>query len=582
MRKSIFIRQYYPSLLFGSLVFCCLLLGLLPSLQIIIERNLIDSAIAEVATSSSRIFVTYLIQFIVLILSSSLLTSLLKYGTDSINRIVGKKLDIQRVEKCNKVSFAITESQSFHDLCEKAVKAPEHNQAFLASLQTVTRSMVQIIASFVVLYSIDTRTAVIIYILLLLGIWINKKAANDSGDFWGEYIKNMRRANYYSSLLLNREYAMERKTFNYNPEIESRYHASSDVAIKKNSKLGRKRFVSESITTLFAAIYSMVAILLLIPPIVSNKITIGAFIAAFTAISSLRNVASKLYEGIYDGVKNYSLLSGFFSLLNLEEERSSVSSEKIDLSKGIEFQNVSFTYPGSSDAVLDDVSFTLNVGMHYALVGENGCGKTTLVKLLLGLYKPSSGRILVGGKEASEMNNNEKRHVFSAIFQDFYRYPISIRENVSLSSEKNLDSDTINDVLDKIHFDVPLRLKENGLDISLGILKQESADLSGGEWQKLAIARSMLSEAQIIVLDEPNAALDPISEMEFYRVYEEIFKSRTTLFISHRLGAVKSADKILVLHNNRLIAKGSHDALMKRCEYYRELFETQRGLYYEN
>lgn len=580
MRKSTYIRQYYPAGLFAALMLSCAILGSIPSLQIIVQRNLIDTAIEGMSTGSLRTFITHLIQFIALILLSSLLTSLLQFGTDQHNRIVGKKLDIQRVEKCSKVSFPITETQSFHELCEKAEKATESNQALFAALQTGTKSIIQIISSFVVLFSIDARTTVIIYILLFLGIWVNKNAAKDSENFWGEYIQNMRHANYFSSLLLHREYAMERKIFNYNQEIENRYHKDCSVAIRKNSKLGRKRLVSESITTLFAAVYSMAAILLLVTPIGNGKITIGAFIAAFTAIGSLRNVASQLYGAIYDVSKNFSCLSVFFSLLELEEDRMPSSAEQIDLSKGIEFQNVSFTYPGASVAILDDVSFTLKPGMHYALVGENGCGKTTLVKLLIGLYQPTSGHILAGGKEVSKMCSEEKRHIFSAIFQDFYRYPLSIRENVSLSSTKQQNSNAINDVLDMLHFDAPLRLKENGLDIGLGFLKQESADLSGGEWQKLTIARSILSPAQIIVLDEPNAALDPMSEMAFYRVYEEMFTSKTTLFISHRLGAVKSADKILVLHNKHLIAMDSHNALMDTCEYYRELFETQRGLYH--
>lgn len=580
MHKSTYIRQYYPIVLFAVLVAFCVVIGCIPSLQIIVQRNLIDTAIDGLANGSLQAFIVHLLQFLALILSSQLLTSLLQFGTTQLNLIVGKKLDAQRVEKCCKVSFPITETQAFHTLCEQAEKAAETDQAFFAALQTGIKSTIQIITSFVVLSSIDARTAVVIFVLLLLGSWINKNAAKNSGNIWGEYIQNMRHANYLSSLLLHREYAAERKVFHYNPEIENRYHKDCSEAIEKNSRLGHKRLISESITTLFSAIYSMAAILLLGVSVGNGKITIGSFIAAFTAISSLRNVASQLYGAVFDVSNHFSRLTGFFSLLELEEDRTPESAEPIELSKGIAFQHVSFSYPGTSTAVLEDVSFTLKPGMHYALVGENGCGKTTLVKLLIGLYKPTSGRILVGGKDVSKMCTAEKRRIFSAIFQDFYRYPISVRENVSLSSPMPQSSNAINDTLDALRFDAPLRQKENGLDIGLGFLTQESTDLSGGEWQKLTVARSILSPAQIIVLDEPNAALDPMSEMAFYRAYEEMFASKTTLFISHRLGAVKSADQILVLHNRHLIAMDAHNSLMNTCEYYRELFETQRGLYY--
>lgn len=264
----------------------------------------------------------------------------------------------------------------------------------------------------------------------------------------------------------------------------------------------------------------------------------------------------------------------------MEEEENHHSEKQADLSKGIEFQNVSFTYPGTSTPVLENISFTCQKGMHYALVGENGCGKTTLVKLLLGLYKPTEGCVLVGGKDVSEMSREEKRQLFSAVFQDFYRYPLSVRENVSLSSTKLQESGKINSVLHLLNFNAQC-FSQKGIDVNLNLLKQESVDLSGGEWQKLSVARSILSSAPIVVLDEPNAALDPMSEMAFYRVYEETFGSRTTLFISHRLGAVKTADYIMVLRNKHLIAMDSHTTLMSSCAYYRELFEAQKGMYYE-
>ena len=586
MHKLTYVCKYYPISLFTVLALSSAILGCIPALQMIVQRNLIDTAIEGISSGISQNFVVYLSQFIALVFFNSLLTSMFQFGTSRHNRIVAKRLDTQRIEKCSKVSFPITETQSFHELCERAEKATESDNAFFAALQTGIKSAIQILTSFVVLFSIDERTTIIISVLLFLGIQINKTAAKNTGNFWGEYIQNMRHANYLSSLLLHREYAMERKVFRYNPEIEKRYHKDCAIAIEKNSKLGRKRLFSECLITLFSAVYSMAAILLLIFPVMRGSISIGTFIVAFTAIANLRTIASQFYGAIFDVSNNFDRLSGFFSLLALEEDHNKMSDDPIDLSKGIEFQHVSFAYPGASSAVLDDVSFTLKAGMHYALVGENGCGKTTLVKLLLGLYQPTSGTIFVGGKDVSTMCKEEKRQVFSAIFQDFYRYPFSIRENVLLSSPSstNLSSqqrfDEIHRILDALHFDAPVR-KKNGLDVSLGFLKQESTDLSGGEWQKLIVARSVLSPAQILVLDEPNAALDPMSELAFYRVYEKMFDSKTILFISHRLGAVKSADQILILRNSHLIAMDAHDALMNTCEYYRELFETQRGLYYE-
>ncbi len=581
MRKRAYIRQYYPMGLLYTLMLACLVMGGIPAVQIVVEQRLLDAAMLGLSGGALQSFLLAMVQFVALMLLNSLLAAGCRYGTVRRNMIVAKRLDEQRIAKCNRIAYHITETQTFHELYEQAEKASEADSTFFTAMQTGMKSIVQLIASFAVLISIDARTAIVVAVLLTLGIWVNKHAAADSRNFWGKYIQNMRHANYLSSLLLQREYAKERKIFHYDEEIKSRYHKDCAEAIEKNCTLGKKRLVSECWTTLFSAVYSMAAILLLIASMQSRRISAGTFIAAFTAISSLRRVAKQLYSAVFDYTNSFERLTSLFSLLNLQEENEEKSAGTIDLSKGVEFQHVDFSYPGASVAVLEDLCFTLKPGMHYALVGENGSGKTTLVKLLLGLYQPTSGRIMVGGKDVSTMNAEEKRKLFAAVFQDFYRYPISVRENVSLASLAEQCADAIHGALDALRFDAPICREEGGLDIDLGFLKQKSADLSGGEWQKLTVARVVLSPAPVAVLDEPNAALDPVSEMAFYHVYEEMLASKTTLFISHRLGAVKSADQILVLQNHRLVAMDTHDALMAVCAYYRELFEAQRGLYNE-
>lgn len=562
-------------------MFSCVVIGFIPAMQINVERNLIDSAIQGFSNGVLRMFVVHLSQFIVLMLFNSLLKVVVQYGTNRHNLTVCKRLDSQRVEKCKRVSFPVLESKKFHELYGQAEKAGENDSTFFAAFQTVFRCAVQVVTTFVVLASIDVRTAIVVYAMLVLSIVLNGNAAKNSRNIWGDYIQNMRHANYLSSLLLHREYATERKVFDYNSEIENRYSKDCTCAMQKNSRLGRRRFVSELWTTIFSVIYSIAAILLLGFSVRNGKVSVGSFIAAFTAIGSLRSVANQLYAGVFDMSDSFERMSGFFSFLDLKEDENVQSDEPIDLEKGIEFQHVTFAYPESVDPILQDVCFTLNPGMHYALVGENGCGKTTLVKLLLGLYQPTEGRVLVGGKDVSRFSPDERRRLFSVIFQDFYRYPLSIRENVSLGTEGPQSIGEISNVLDVLGFEAPVRFKENGIETNLGLLEHESSNLSGGEWQKLAVARSIISPSQVVVLDEPNAALDPVSEMAFYKVYEEVFASRTTLFISHRLGAVKTADCILVIKDNHLVAMDSHDRLMENCEYYRQLFETQRGLYYE-
>lgn len=580
MTKSAYIRRYYSKRQLVEFIILCLLLGCIPSLQIMVESCLIDSAILGIESNALSQFVRYLSIYLLLLVCSSFGESLLQRNSELHSLAVGKKFDTERLEKSQKVSFQTMETQEFHELFEKAGKAPELDSSFYNALKDELTGFVKIITSLIVLLRIDVWTSILV-VLLLLGIAINAGTAKNSNGFWENYIRNMRRTNYLSSLLLHREYAVERKIFNYSDEIGRRYKEEFSLAVKQNAKLGRKRFSVELITTGFSAFYSVAAILLLLRPLSGGAISIGTFIAAFSAVGKLKSVSSQVYASIFTKDSSFSQMSGFFSFLLLDEEHECPTKGAICLPAEIEFRSVSYSYPNAEAPVLEDVSFTLHPGMHYAIVGENGCGKTTLVKLLLGLYQPTAGSIFVGGKDLQSMSRKEKQGLFSVMFQDFYRYPISVRENISLSSSEEIETDRMRSILSALGIKAPFLMEEDGLDRSLRLLKEGGIDLSGGEWQKVVAARCVLASAPIAVLDEPNAALDPVSEEVLFHVYKEMLDKKTTLFISHRLGVVKSADKILVLHNKRLSAMGSHEKLMQTCVYYRDLFETQRRLYYE-
>ena len=225
------------------------------------------------------------------------------------------------------------------------------------------------------------------------------------------------------------------------------------------------------------------------------------------------------------------------------------------------------------------MSFRLAAGRHYALVGENGCGKTTLVKLLLGLYRPQIGEVTVGGVPVEQLSPVGRRRLFSVVFQDFYRYPLTLRENASLSSGHPLSDEEMQAAFARLDLSPAAAEGALGYDVPLLPFKREGAGLSGGEWQKLAVVRSILSTAPVAVLDEPNASLDPLVERAVNGALRDLLKGRTALFISHRLGTVHTADEILVLRQGKLIGMAPHEALMDSCGYYAELYRIQRGLY---
>ncbi|MCM1540648.1 MAG: ATP-binding cassette domain-containing protein, partial [Blautia sp.] len=254
--------------------------------------------------------------------------------------------------------------------------------------------------------------------------------------------------------------------------------------------------------------------------------------------------------------------------------------------------HVTFRYPGTDADILKDFSMKLERGRHYAIVGENGAGKTTLIKLLTGLYREYEGEILYNGVEMRTFPREEWFRIFSCVFQDFARYYLSVEENICLgmggmdfeeeeSPERRrerisrMESAAVQ--LD-IHDHIMQNLK-NGYQTRLGKLDEDSTDLSGGQWQRVAMARALMNDAPLLLLDEPTAALDPISESRLYEEFGQISRNRTTIFISHRLGSIRLSDHIFLLKDGCVREQGSHEELMKLQGVYAQMYETQQGWY---
>jgi ATP-binding cassette subfamily B protein len=249
----------------------------------------------------------------------------------------------------------------------------------------------------------------------------------------------------------------------------------------------------------------------------------------------------------------------------------------------LEFRNVSFQYPSGDRLILDGLSFALESGKHYAFVGKNGAGKTTITKLLTGLYNEYEGEILINGKELREYPASTLKALFSVVYQDFAKYYVSMKDNIMVGDiAKRTDEPSPCPAAEAAQLagleDTIAELKD-GMDTPLGKILEDGQDISGGQWQRVAIARSLISRAPVKMLDEPTAALDPISESRVYSEFEKLMQGKTTVFISHRLGSTKLADEILVIDDGKIIERGAHDELMEADGQYAEMFEAQRGWY---
>ena len=554
-------------------------IGAIPVATIILRADLIDYAVAKVTGGDGGPFFALLAIFCAIYLLNIVLQAVSLRLVERHKFRQTDKLDNMRINKAARILFPVTESAQFHILLNKAAKAPEADGKLYQATGDIVRAGTRIILSLVTIFFVDIYMAVGMVVLLILGIFLNSRLAKTTEGFWSKYIENMRRTNYLSSLLMQKEFAAERKIFSYDEEIESRYEERFEKAKKQNAKAGKRRLTVELIMQLSFAIYSVAIVLLLLRPFIAQDITIGVFTSTFYAAIGLLPVSRQLYAGVYTAVESGKQLGGFFEFMALPEDcaEGKFSDGSVDT---IEFDNVTFTYPGAENPVLKEISLCLKSGRHYAIVGENGCGKTTLVKLLLGLYKPDSGEICVNGQSVDELSVEERRKIFAAVFQDFYKYPLTLRENVSLCLPQPATDGQIDELFESIEFHPAAIDGEKGYDSDLMYLKGD-AELSGGEWQKLAVARAIMSPAPVVVLDEPNSALDPVAEAAVYNVYRKKLLNRTTLFISHRLGSVRMADEIIVLKNGRIMAVAPHEELMASCDYYAGLYNTQKEMYDE-
>ena len=302
----------------------------------------------------------------------------------------------------------------------------------------------------------------------------------------------------------------------------------------------------------------------------------GAIAGASTNIQALFST----FSGIADQALFMTDLLDFFAVKPRIAARSGAILAPRPIRRGIEFRNVSFAYPGNPKPVLRGINLMIEPHERIALVGENGQGKTTLAKLLTRLYDPSEGEILLDGVDLRDYDLNSLWNEIGAIFQDFMRYDMTASENIGMGRiEAASNIFQIRAAAMKSYAENLIRKLPKGYDQLLGCRFEGGMELSGGEWQKIAIARAHLRDAQILILDEPTAALDARSESEVFQHFTELAQGKMTFLISHRFSTVRMADRILVLENGRIAEQGPHDRLVKSGGRYAEMFELQAAGY---
>jgi ATP-binding cassette subfamily B protein len=316
---------------------------------------------------------------------------------------------------------------------------------------------------------------------------------------------------------------------------------------------------------------------------IRGQVTLGALTVFTQAASQVQGAFQGILGGIQGIYENGLYLSTLYELLDREPVISAPANPvpmRVPFTEGIEFRNVSYHYPDRDTPALRNVSFTIDPGETIALVGQNGAGKSTIVKLLGRLYDPDEGQILVNGVDVRDYSPVELREQIGVMFQDYATYQFSAADNIGIGNVDHIaDQEAIRDAANRAGADRVIDRLPKGYQTALGKWFEGGHQLSGGEWQKVALARAFMRDAQILVLDEPTAALDARAEHELFSRITELTEGRIALYISHRFSTARMADRIFVLENGRLVEQGTHDELMLRGGSYADLFELQAASY---
>lgn len=578
---------YKISPLYTVLIFIQgIIIALIPSLQILVTSKFINTVLAVVKNSSNTEDMYLPLLGIIIILAYSMLSEMVLYFFKiRFKNLIRSKFNISLVEKYGKLAYKYLESTETVDLISRVFRYSE--EQLLETLGNMVKFLsliITIIGIMVILISKVWWTAVLIIAFSIPLFKIAIKSGQAGYQAGRKMTRYIRQYEYLGELLTKRDNIEERSLFAYQDVLNRRWEENFEKARKKIFITEMKWFIRLKSGALITSFISLFIILALLPSVFSKVISIGMFIALVNASFNLVSRMSRDLTNIMDQLaRNMEFVRDLMDFLELEEVEGVLakpSTARIKL-ESIEFKDVSFKYPGTDTYILRNLSLRIQKGKHYAIVGLNGAGKTTIIKLLTGLYRDFKGKILINGRLILSYSQADLKALCAVAYQDFMKYSISVKENIAIGDINNLDNNEseIKKALELMELNEIVNRLPAGIETPLGKIRENGVDFSGGQWQKLALARFAINPASLRILDEPTAAIDPISESRMYEKFEELSKGQTTIFISHRLGSTMLADHIFVIKEGRVIEEGSHQELMENNSDYAQLYESQRSWY---
>ncbi|MUP44439.1 ABC transporter ATP-binding protein [Gramella sp. BOM4] len=578
------IRKVNP-LLFYANICGRMLNAILPVIMLWLGKLIIDEVVIQIAAEAKdldRLWLLVAAEF-----GLAILSDLLSRGISLSDSLLGDQYSIDTsvriIKKTSELNLDQLEDSEFYDKLERARQQTTGRVALMSNTLTQAEDLVVIISLLTGVVSFEPWLIVLLVVSIVPTIINEIKFSGTSYSLARSWTQERRELDYLRYAGASDVTAKEVKLFGLSNYLADRFKGLSDKYYLQSKKLAKQRAGWGAFFNVIGTGAYYAAYVFIIFRTVAGVFSLGDLTFLSGSFNRLRSKLQGFFTRFTYITDSALYLQDYFEFLDLSPAENSQQEalplpEKIN--KGFEFRNVGFKYPKSEKWVVRNINFELKAGEKLAFVGENGAGKTTLIKLLLRFYEPTEGEILLDDIPVNKYDQAAYRQYFGVIFQDFVRFELSLRENIAIGeigeirNQSRIDSAAEKSLAREVVEDLPL-----GYEQPLGKRFKHGKDLSGGQWQKIAIARAYMKDSEVLILDEPTSALDARAETEAFQRFIQLTQGKTAVIISHRFSTVRIADRIMVLKDGSVLEIGTHQELMQNDKLYAELFNLQAAGY---
>jgi len=578
------IRKVNP-LLFYANVASRIISASLPVLILSIGRIIVDEVVLQIAAETKDYDRLWL--FVGIELGLAILSDLLSRAIALTDALLGDQYSIDTsvkiIKKTSEINLDQLEDSEFYDKLERARQQTTGRVGLMSNILTQGQDIIVIISLMAGVVVFEPWLIILLVVSIVPTIINEIKFSGTSYSLARSWTQERRELDYLRYAGASDVTAKEVKLFGLSDYLATRFQNLSNKYYKESKQLAKQRAAWGSFFNVIGTGAYYGAYVLIVFRTVVGVFSLGDLTFLSGSFKSLQTKLQGFFTRFTAITESALYLQDYFEFLDLKFDRSEeVTGLSLpeSIKTGFTFNNVGFKYPKSERWVIRNVSFELKAGEKLAFVGENGAGKTTLIKLLLQFYEPTEGEILLDGVPIKKYNQLQYQQYFGVIFQDFVKFELTLRENIAMGEIEEIGNQPrIDNAADKSLANQVVSELPGGYDQQLGKRFKNGKDLSGGQWQKIAIARAYMKDAEVLVLDEPTSALDARAETEAFDRFIKLTEGKTAVIISHRFSTVRIADRIMVLKEGTVLEIGTHEELMENNKLYTELFNLQAAGY---